>query len=78
MSIAHFSLVFLTVILSLHKSFFFGSIYLCILGLHQVLAAACGLFPAVHGLLSRCGLQAAEHVGYVVAAHGLSSCDTPV
>ena len=77
MSIAHFSLVFLTVILSLHKSFYFVSLYLCILWLYQVLAAACGFFPAVHGLLSRRGLQAAEHVGSVVAAHGLSSCDTP-
>ena len=29
---------------------------------------------AVHGFLSSCGMQAPEHVGSLVEAHGLSSC----
>ena len=51
--------------------------FLLILWLHRVLVATCGIFLAVHGLLSSCGMQAAGHVGFVIAAHGLSSCDTP-
>ena len=35
-----------------------------------------GLFVAVCGFLSSCGVRAPEHVGSVVAAHGLSSCGT--
>ena len=67
----------LTVTLNLHKSFYLVSIFLLILWLHWVLVAACGIFLAVHRLLSSCGMQAAGHVGFVAAAHGLSGCDTP-
>lgn len=75
MPIAHFSFFFNSHFESTEK--FVPCVYLLILWPHQVLVAACGIFPAVHGRLSSCGVQAAEHVGSVAAAHGLSSCDTP-
>ena len=34
----------------------------------RVVIEACGLFVAVHGLLSSCGLQAPESVGSVVCS----------
>ena len=40
--------------------FIYLSIWLC-----QVLVAACGIFVAVHGLLSSFGAQALEHSGLI-------------
>ena len=63
------------------RSSFFFNVYLFIFWLCQVVVAACRIFRcgaqgivAVHGLLSSCSVRTPEHVDYVVAAHGLSSC----